>query len=155
MKKTLILFVGLSLALASCSSDDNGGNSINASIVCTWELKNLNSKSDFGFATSTGQGKDYNAFMTFTDSPNEVSSGRTVVLEQTIYINGTPMSTSEDLISFENTFGTGQWELSGNTLTMSSDNHSVVVTVTKLTSNTLIFTYDPDETVRITYQFSK
>lgn len=155
MKKLLFLFIGLSFALASCSSDDNGGNSINASIVGTWALKKLNSESDFGFATATGQGKDYNATLTFNDQPNQVFGAGTVGLEVTTYINGVALSTDNQEISFENQFETGQWELSGSKLTLSGEGSQVTATVEKLTSNTLIFRYNPDETMTIKYEFSK
>jgi len=156
MKKLFILFIGIS-SLTSCSSDDNKNNSINAPIVGEWTLTKLNSEMNLagGIMQSRGEGKEYNAFMTFTELPNQVSSGGTVILDQTIYMNGTPLSTNEDLINLENTFGTGEWELLGNTLTMSRQDSSVSVTVTKLTSNTLIFRYAPDETISIIYQFSK
>ncbi len=155
MKKLLILFIGFSFALTSCSSDDNGGNTINASIVGTWTLKKLNSDSDFGFATATGQGKDYDATLTFNDQPNQVFGSGSVVLELTTYVNGIALSTDEQLISFENQFETGQWELSDNKLTLSGQASEVSVTVTKLTSNSLIFRYDTDGTTIITYEFTR
>lgn len=155
MKRLLILFLGFSFTLTSCSSDDDGGNTINANIVGTWTLTKLNSESDFGFATATGQGKDYDATLTFNDQPNQVFGSGSVVLELTTYVNGIALSTDEQLISFENQFETGQWELSGSKLTLSGEGSQVTATVEKLTSNTLIFRYDPDETMTIKYEFSK
>lgn len=155
MKRLLILFLGFSFTLTSCSSDDDGGNTINANIVGTWTLTKLNSESDFGFATATGQGKDYDATLTFNDQPNQVFGSGSVVLELTTYINGVAFTTTDEVISFENQFETGQWELSGNELTLSGQASEVTITVTKLTSNSLIFRYDTDGTTIITYEFSR
>jgi len=152
MKKLFTLFIGIVL-LTSCNKDDDA--SISAGIAGEWTLKKLNSEMDLGAITSIGEGKDYNASMTFSEEPNQVYSQGTVVLEQKLYMNGTLLSTEESTIDFSNQFETGQWELSENTLTMSGENSSVSVTVTKLTSNTLIFRYNPDETTTITFEFSK
>lgn len=157
MKKyilSVVVFISM-LLLASCSSDDDGGNTINANIVGTWTLTKLNSESDFGVATATGQGKDYNATLTFNDQPNQVFGSGSVVLELTTYINGVAFTTTDEVISFENQFETGQWELSGNELTLSGQASEVTITVTKLTSNSLIFRYDTDGTTIITYEFSR
>lgn len=155
MKKLLILFVGLSLTIMSCSSDDDGGNSINGSIVGTWTLTKLTSDTDMGFATATGQGKNYDGTLTFNDQPNQVFGSGSVVLEITTYINGVALATTEEEISLENQFETGQWELSGDQLTLSGAGSSVTVTVLQLTSNSLIFRYDTDGTTIITYEFSR
>jgi len=153
MKKLFILFIGFIL-FTSCNNDDDA-SPVNSSIVGEWTLTKLNAKMDIGIAQSVGEGKNYNASMSFTENPNQVSSQGTVVLEQKLYMNGTHISTEESTIDFTNQFGTGQWELSGNTITMSGQDSSVSVTVTKLTSNSLIFRYNPDETTVLTFEFSK
>lgn len=156
MKKLIILFIGFSL-LTSCSKDDDNEPN-NGNITGEWILTKLNTEMNIaeGVMTAIGEGKDYNAFMTFTDDPNQVTSGGSLTLVQTIYMGSTPISTDETTIDFSNYFSeTGQWQLSGNTLTMSGQNSNVSVTVTKLTSNTLIFRYNPDVTTVLTFEFSR
>lgn len=152
MKKLLTLFIGV-LLLTSCSDDDN--TSVNASIVGEWSLKKLNTEMDLGVIRSVGEGKDYNASMTFSEQPNQVFSQGTVGLDQNLYIDGNLLSTEESVINFSNQFETGEWELSGNILTLSGQSSSVSINVITLTSNSLIFRYSPDETTIITYEFSR
>src|SRR5690606_5230350 len=105
MKKLFILFIGIVL-LTSCNKDDDA--SISAGIAGEWTLTKLNSEMDLGFMKSVGEGKDYNASMTFTEQPNQVYSQGTVVLEQKLYMGGTFMGTEESTIDFSNQFETGQ-----------------------------------------------
>lgn len=155
MKKLLILFIGLSLAMTSCSSDDNGGGAINGNIVGTWMLTKLTTETNMPGISATGQGKNYDATLTFNDEPNEVFGTGSVGLEVTTYINGVSFGTAEEVINFDSQFGAGQWELSGNTLTLSGEGSAVTVTVLKLTPSSLIFRYDTDGTTIVTYEFSK
>jgi len=155
MKKLIILFIGFSL-LSSCSKDDDNEPN-NGSIVGEWRLSKLNTEMNIaeGVMKSIGEGKNYNAFMTFTEEPNQVTSKGSLTLVQTVYMGSTPLGTEEMPIDFSSYFGAGKWELSGNTLTLSGQSSNVSVTITKLTSNTLIFNYNPDVTTVLTFEFSK
>lgn len=155
MKKLFILFVGISL-LTSCSKDDDN-NPINGSIEGSWNLTRLQTEMSIseGLIKSVGEGKDYNAFMKFTDEPNQVTSGGSVGLVQKVYMNGTLLSTDEETIDFNNYFGEGQWQLSGNNLILSGQNSEVSVTITKLTGNSLVFRYNPNPETKIIFEFKK
>ena len=151
MKKLLLLsLVITSFTLTSCSSDDDHApmqqeTGTDANLVGTWTATDV----DYSGFTSTfvvdtgttlrteftGQGVDIDLTLSFSESPNELTSVGTFDVDLTTVILGV----SEDSMLLDLGFLTdGTWSRVGNTLTLvGTDSSTSEVSIELLTENSL------------------
>lgn len=149
MKKLSILFIAFILILSSCSSDDDGGGQVTGDIVGTWVGTDLSLSGEIEttiegqtiMSTITGEGYDLTNKLTFTESPNLISSEGKVNMKLTVTINGLTFTENEEDFEF---LGDGTWEINGNDLIIKDPDEEIIedelreVTIFKLTDNELI-----------------
>ena len=92
-------------------------------------------------STITGEGYDLTNKLTFTESPNLISSEGKVNMKLTVTINGLTFTENEEDFEF---LGDGTWEINGNDLIIKDPDEEIIedelreVTIFKLTDNELI-----------------
>lgn len=150
--KHLMLFLSLFL-LMSCGDKDSDFEN---SIVGTWELIKFDSELEISEDSiiSEGEGKDFNASITFLSKDNEVIPEGSFVLVQSVYFNGVKLSSNEITVDFSKEFSKGRWDLSGKTLILSTSNSQVPLTVLSLNNKKLVFQLREDG-VKNTYVFKR
>jgi hypothetical protein len=147
--KKLILFVAF-LGLVSCSSDDNGGSSVNnGDIVGSWRLTALT----YGGATVISQGGQsittnfnavgtefFNSTLTFNENGTFESEGDGYMVDYTMEMMGQEITQEMFVVSF---FQNGNWEANGNTITFFSPSTDPVdYNVVELNETTLRLTIE-------------
>lgn len=158
-----ILVLCTVLALASCSTDDNGGSSdTSGDIVGTWEMVTFDyegtSTTEFDGETFTadfvGVGQNIDYTIEFTENPNEFSGQGSYDIELSTTIAG---QTTTQVESINDTTSTGSYEISGNTITFDGvlvsagsmaptmGTEGSVGTISELTDSTLVLTQEATE----------
>lgn len=152
MKKIVFLFLAFSFFIG-CSGDDDNNEPNPISIIGKWKLTKVTSQMTTSNVYAVGEGTDYNAFMTFEENPNKVTSEGEVTLEVKVYMDGILIETMYQTLNFDNQFGSGQWSISGSDLTLSGPDSDVNVTIFESTQNTLKFIYIPNSTNEVNFEF--
>ncbi|MET3730880.1 lipocalin family protein [Moheibacter stercoris] len=153
MRTIFILMVGI-LFLTACKGDDDN-NPVTPDIAGKWKVTKITSEMTTSSIYAIGEGIDYNGYMTFESNPNKVFGEGEVLLEIKMYIDGVLVETMQQTISLANQFETGQWEISGNNLTLSGQNSDVTMTITEINNNTMKLTYTPTDTNVVKYEFTR
>jgi hypothetical protein len=140
----LFLFTALISLTISCSSDDdNSTPNNNGNIVGVWKGTAVEYT---GTTTTTAQGQtitadyvgeayDVDYTLTFTENPKKVISDGSYSIELTTTING--QSTTQNVENLE-FLSSGDWSISGNTLSITVDNETDDAAIVELTNTSLI-----------------
>ena len=156
MKKINVLFIAFLLILSSCSSDDDNGQDVQASIVGTWEMEALN----FSGTSSTvmlgqtitadieGEAIDIDYSLVFSENPNEVveDGDFSVSIDFTV-LGQTTTQVTEDVVDLVPSTGGTTWSQSGTTLTLSNSENNEMFTILDLTETMLRLQLDIDQEV--------
>jgi|TARA_R110002110_G_scaffold50369_26_gene149166 hypothetical protein len=149
----LLLILTLAVTLFSCGSDDdNNITSPNADLLGSWNGTSIDGTSDGtieedGFTvpfTGTYTGSNINYSLTFTETPNNITSQGTFDALGSIMLGGqtfTENVTGETFL--DSTIAT--WTRSGGTLTISDDGATDAYTMV-ITGNTMTLTISTTET---------
>ncbi len=141
MKITKFLLLSLAVIFLSCNEDEDA-KPTNEGMVGAWAITALDYKGTTTTTTQgvsikadfTGTGKDMDLITTFNSNPNTVSSEGSYTIVLTITSMG--QSTTDEYETDE-TVTDGNWTLSGNTLTVTSDFGPQNATILEQTSTTL------------------
>lgn len=157
----LLLFLAGSTLFVSCGDDDDAIEINESLIPGEWNLTEIRSENGKASTTIEGvpvsgdysiSGKDYTATVTFTEAtaenePNTVtgSGGFTLVASVTIPTQD-PIEVEQNIPEF---IGSGEWSVSGNTLTVTVQNETTSYEITSLTeqSMTLKIVIDEERTI--------
>lgn len=132
MKKILFptLLVLVALFNSACNND---GNAAANNIAGNWNLTNLyytgtTSTTIPGLppitASFVGEGQNYNATLTFTESPNEFTSTGDYDVQLTTTVTGNPVP-QVTTVQNQNFLSQGTWTISGNQITLTADTGEV------------------------------
>jgi len=151
MKTTKFLFALLfSIALVSCSSDDDTTPNDESSIEGEWELTSMEMEGTAEYTmegipfpivfTFEGYGIDIDSQTVFEVDPNTVTSFGTLTLVMSIDMMG-ETTTEEMPIDFSEYVSSGSWQIEGDQLII-TDNEGVESTskIEQLTATTLVLT---------------
>jgi len=124
LKKLIVLF-SVTLLFISCKSDESVLQVENSQILGLWKLTEL---TEDGTTTTTSQGisisatfttyaKNIDAELNFTENPNKFDSSGSYTSVVTTEILGQQTVQEVPINDF---IGTGDWEINGNTITVTS-----------------------------------
>ncbi len=140
----LFLFTTFLALTISCSKDDdNPTTANNGNIVGVWKGTTVDYT---GSTTTSGQGQtisadyvgeayDVDYTLTFTENPKKVISDGSYSIELTTTING--QSTTQNVEGLE-FLSSGDWNINGDTLSITVDNETDDATIMELTDTTLV-----------------
>lgn len=115
----LLFAFGLAIAMAACNKDKD------ANLAGTWAISDI-SYAGTGTSTSggttlnitmSGEGSDYNADISFSESPEQYTATGNYDITLTTTVPGLPAPIVSQQTNV-NLFGTGAWALSGNQVTL-------------------------------------
>jgi hypothetical protein len=142
MKKITILFIALTFALTSCSSDESAPTTL-GNIVGVWKGVNVDYS---GTTVTSAQGQTINSdyvgeaynvdySVTFTENPNNLTSSGSYSVKLTTTVTGqTNVSYVENL----NVLGDGTWQINNNELSITTSIDTNKMKIEKLTESELI-----------------
>jgi len=152
MKKLNLLFLAIfTMAIVSCSSDDdNGGSNTTGDLLGTWvgQTVNYSGSTVTTFqgqnitADFVGEGYDVDYTLTFSENPNEVTSNGSYSIELTTTIAGQSTTQNEENIQF---LETSDWAREGDQLTITTNGESTTGTIQELTATSLVLAIDTVE----------
>ena len=149
MKKINLLFLVLLVIISSCSKDD-GPSEITGDILGQWNLtaydydgKSVTTAAGVSITSEfIGEGLNFDATVTFSDNPNTIVSQGDYTLRLTTTVMG---ETNVVEHTFSDFIGNGNWEQSGNKLSVSSGDLEYDYTIKRLTDNELILSLETVE----------
>ncbi len=143
MKTSKYLFL-FALILFSCSGDDdNSQESHDSKLIGTWNLSALEVTNGSAIVTVNGSstngsfnalGKDYDATLTFTESPNQVNYEGTYAVTLNYSVLG---QTVTQEVPGEALSGDASWEVVGDTLVTTETGVSTKFFIKELTNTSL------------------
>jgi len=140
----LLLFTALISLTISCSKDDDKpSQQNNGDIVGVWKGTTVDYS---GTSETSGQGQnitstfngeayDVNYTLTFTEDPNKVVSDGSYSVELTTTTNGQTVTQNLEGLEF---LSSGDWAISGNSLSVTVNNETDDMTIVQLSDDTLV-----------------
>ena len=152
MKIFKFLFAfALFASLASCSKDEDPAT--DAGIMGEWTVTDISyegtSSSAVGGVTQTfdftGTGFDMDLKISFEDNPKEYAAEGDYSINLVVDVAGTPMEMPWSNVGF---IGNGDWEKTGNTLTVTASTGEVqTVTIIELTDSKMVIAWSFSDTM--------
>tara|TARA_R110002050_G_scaffold179118_3_gene312387 strand:+ start:21536 stop:22072 length:537 start_codon:yes stop_codon:yes gene_type:complete len=150
-KKSLLAFAFIITLFVSCDKEENSENDlteISAKIVGDWNLvgydvvDGLISTSiegmDFSFPT-TITGKEYDASLSFSKTPNKYTSSGSFVVLVEFEIQGQSYSQEETIEDF---IADGEWALEEGLLIVTTEGEEAAYTIKTLTDTSFVLEYN-------------
>ncbi len=142
-----LLFLCTTLFLVSCKKDDD---TVSGEIAGEWKLSEfkcdnckttLDAEGQNTFFTSKFSGKNFNAFTTFTENPNQFNSTGEYTLVTTTTVAGFDTTTEIEVDAFQDT---GTWSISGDKITQVYAGTATEFTILELSNTKLRLRYELD-----------
>ena len=137
-----VIIITLLILIAGCKKENDNDPTINASVVGEWtctaidytgttvtEMSGQSLTTDF-----VGEGYDVDFTLTFTESPNNVTSDGSYSIKLTTTFYG--QSTEQDIEGQSFSY-TGTWSMSGSELSITQGGETSVATIQELTDSKL------------------